>query len=83
MKSDLTDKIKQEFFQAVVVIVSLYGWTTWTLTKCLKTKLDKNYTRMLHAVLNKNLEAGPHKIAAVQLLTSHLPNHPSKMNKTC
>ena len=30
-----------------------YGRTTWTLTKCMKKKLDRNYTRILFAVLNK------------------------------
>ena len=29
-KSDLTDKIKWDFFQAVVVSILLYGSTTWT-----------------------------------------------------
>ena len=32
-KSDLTDKIKRSFFQAVVVLILLYGCTTWVLTK--------------------------------------------------
>ena len=32
-KSDLTNKIKRSFFQAVVVSILLYGCTTWTLTK--------------------------------------------------
>ena len=53
-KSDLTDKMKRSFFQAVVVSILLYGWTTWTLTKRLEKKLDGNYTRMLRAVLNKS-----------------------------
>ena len=53
-KSDLTDKMKRSFFQAVVVSILLYGCTTWTLTKCLKKKLDGNYTRMLRAILNKS-----------------------------
>ena len=35
-KSDLTDKLKREFFQAVAVSVLLYGCTTWTLTKRLR-----------------------------------------------
>ena len=35
-KSDLTDKMKCSFFQAVVVSMLLYGCTTWTLTKQLK-----------------------------------------------
>ena len=53
-KSDLTDKMKCSFFQAVVVSILLYGCTTWTLTKRLERKLDGNYTRMLRAVLNKS-----------------------------
>ena len=53
-KSDLTDKMKRIFFQAVVVSILLYGCTTWTLTKRLEKKLDGNYTRMLPAILNKS-----------------------------
>ena len=32
----------------------LYGYTTWTLTKRPKKKLDGNYTIMLRAILNKS-----------------------------
>ena len=32
-KSDLTDKMKRSFFQAVVVSILLYGCTIWTLAK--------------------------------------------------
>ena len=53
-KSDLTDKMKRSFFQAVVVSILLYGCTTWTLTKQLEKKLDGNYTRILRAILNKS-----------------------------
>ena len=53
-KSDLTNKRKHSFFQAVVVSILLYGCTTWTLTKWLEKKLDGNYTRMLRAILNKS-----------------------------
>ena len=53
-KSDMTDKIKRSFFQAAVVSILLYGYTTWTLTKRLEKKLDGNYTRMLQAILNKS-----------------------------
>ena len=53
-KSDLTDKIKHSFFQAVVVSILLYGCTTWTLTNRMKKKLNGNYTRMLLALLNKS-----------------------------
>ena len=42
--------------------VLFYGYTTWTLTKHLEEKkLDKNYTRMLHAILNKSWKQRPLK----------------------
>ena len=53
-KSDLTDKMKCSFFQAAIVLILLYGCTTWMLTKWLEKKLDGNYTRMLRAILNKS-----------------------------
>ena len=68
-KSDLTDKIKRSFFQAAIVSILLYGCTTWTLTKRLKTKLDGNYTRMLRAILNKSWGQHPTK----HQLYGHLP----------
>ena len=46
-KSDLTDKMKRSFFQAAVMLILLYGCTTWMLTKQMEKKLDSNYTRML------------------------------------
>ena len=58
-KSDLTDKMKGSFFQAVVVSILLYGCTTWTLTKRLEKKLDANYSRMLRAILNKSWRQHP------------------------
>ena len=30
------------------------GCTTWTLTKCIKKRLDENYTRRLRTILNKS-----------------------------
>ena len=39
-KLDLTNKIKRNFFQAVVVSILLYGCTKWTLTKRMEKKLD-------------------------------------------
>ena len=53
-KSDLTDKMKRNFFQAAVVSILLYSCTTWMLTKRTEKKLDGNYTRMLRAILNKS-----------------------------
>ena len=68
-KSDLTDKIKRSFFQAAVMLILLYGCTTWMLTKCMEKKLDSNYTRMLRAILNKSWRQHPTK----QQLYGHLP----------
>ena len=59
-KSDLTDKMKRCFFQAVVVSILLCGCSTWMLTKRLE-KLDSNYTRMLRAILNKSQSQHPTK----------------------
>ena len=63
--------------------VLLYGCTTLALTKHLEKKLNGIYTRIAACCFEQILEAGPYKIAAVQPLTSHLANHPNKMNKTC
>ena len=60
-KSDLSDKIKREFFRAVAASVLLYGCTSWTRTKPLRKKLDKNYSRILCAVLNKFFKHQPSK----------------------
>ena len=68
-KMDLTDKMKRSFFQAAVVLILLYGCTTWTLTKQLERKLDGNYTRMLRAVLNKSWRQHPTR----HQLYGHLP----------
>ena len=66
--------MKCSFFQAAVVLILLYGCTTWTLTKRLEKKLDGNYTRMLRAILNKSWR---------QQLTKHqLYGHLSPITKT-
>ena len=68
-KSDLTDKMKCSFFQAVIMLILLYGCTTWMLTKRLEKRLDGNYTRMLRAILNRSWRPHPSK----QQLYGHLP----------
>ena len=68
-KSDLTDKIKRSFFQAAIVLILLYGYTTWTLTKRMEKKLDSNHIRMLRAILNKSRRQHSTK----QQLYDHLP----------
>ena len=61
--------MKRSFFQAAVVLIPLYGCTTWTLTKRLEKKLDGNYTKMLRAILNKSWWQHPTK----HQLYGHLP----------
>ena len=48
----------------------------------MEKKLDGNYTRMLHTILNKSWRQHPRKTAAVWPLIPHLKNYASKMNKT-
>ena len=60
--------MKRSFFQAAIVLILLYGCTTWTLTKLLEKKLDGNYTRMLPAIWNKSWQQHPtrHQLYAHQ-----------------
>ena len=73
-KSDLTDKMKHSFFQAVIVSILLYECTTWTLTKQLEKKLAGNYTIMLRAILNRSWRQHPIK--------QHLYGHLLPITKT-
>ena len=68
-KSNPTDKMKRNFFQAAVISILLYGCITWTLTKRLEKKLDSNYARMLRAILNKSWRQHPTR----HQLYGHLP----------
>ena len=68
-KSYLSDKFKRYFFEAVAESILLYGCTTWTKTKHTENKIDRNSTRMLHAVLKKYISQHPTK----KQLYSHLP----------
>ena len=68
-KSDLSDKIKCNFFPEAIDSILLYGCTTWTLTKCIEKKLDGNCTRILGAILNKSWKQHLTK----QQLYGHLP----------
>ena len=61
--------MKRCFFQAAVMSILLYGCTTLMLTKHMEKKLERNYTRMLQAILNKSWRQHSTK----QQLYSHLP----------
>ena len=79
-KSDLSDKIKQDFYQAVSIL--RYEWCIWILTKRLEKKLAGTDTRAA-CCLEQILEVAHHKPAAVRLSAYHLTNHPNKTNKIC
>ena len=57
-KSDLSDKIKRDFFQAAVMSILLYGCTLM-LTRRVEKKQDGNCTRMLRVKLNKSWKQHP------------------------
>ena len=73
-KSDLTDKIKRSFFQAVVVSILLYRCTTRTLTKEFGEKPWRQLQKNTASNIEQVLEATPHKAAAIRPLTSHHEN---------
>ena len=54
-KSNLSDKIKFHFFQAVVVSLILYGCATWMLAKRIEKRVDGSCIGMLQAVLKREL----------------------------
>ena len=63
------------FFQAADISILPYGWTTWSLTKRVETKLDGNYTRMLRAVLKKSWRHQPPITKTIQLRRTRHPDH--------
>ena len=67
--SDLSNRIKQDFFQAIGLSILQYRGTTWMLMKRMEKKFNENYTRMVCAVLNKSWNQQPMK----QQLFGHLP----------
>ena len=48
-KSDLSNKIKREFFQTVTVSILLYCFTTWILTKLAQPAGAVEYTDCISA----------------------------------
>ena len=79
-KNDLSDKIKWDFFQALIVSILLYGCTTWTLAKRTEKKLDEKVYKNATSFFGQVPEAASQKTAAVWPLIFHLTNHPSKTN---
>ena len=50
--SNMSIRLKRNFFRATVESVLVYGAITWTLIIALEKKINGSYTRMLRAALN-------------------------------
>ena len=74
----LSDKIKRNFFQAVVMSILLYGCTPLTLTKVNREKTSQELYKDAKSYIEQLLEATSHKTAAARLPTSHLKNWTKK-----
>ena len=66
------DKIKRNFFQAVVVSILLYRSTTWTLNKRMEKELESKLYKNAMSHIKHILEATFHNTAAIRSPTSHL-----------
>ena len=82
-KSDQTDKMKRSFFQAAVVSILLYGFTTWTLTKRLKKKTRRQLLKNTSSNLEQVQAATLHKTPTVRPPASYHENYLSLTNPTC
>ena len=80
LKSDQSNKIKQNFFPATVMSLLLYGCTTWTVTKCMEKKSDWNYSRMLRVILINPGNIIPQNNSC--MATYLLSQKPSKIRQT-
>ena len=83
-KSDLSNKIKRNFFffffffffQVAVMFILLYGCTTWTLTMCMVgEKAWQQLYKDATSYIKQILVATSHKTAAVWSPTTHLEDH--------
>ena len=76
--SDLFDKMKWEFFQAVAVSVLQYRCTSKTFGEKVKWELHKDGASCFEQIL----EAAPNKTAAARPVSSYFTNYKRKMKKS-
>ena len=69
-KTHLSNEIKRSSFQAVSMLILLYGCTIWTMTKRMERNLEDNCTKRLRAVFNKSWRQHPTQ----PQLYGHLPS---------
>ena len=65
-RSGLTDKMKRSFFQTAVVLILIYGSTTWTLTKRMEKKTCRQLNKNATSNTEQVLDTAPHKTATVR-----------------
>ena len=70
-KSDLTDKIKCSFFQAVVVSILLYGCSIWTLTKPMEKKLPATIQECCEQYWKSTGDRTPENSSSTATYTHH------------
>ena len=80
-KSELSQKIKRDFFQAVTVSVLLYGCTNVDANENNGEKARWDLYKNVTCCFEQMLEATTNKIAVVRLHISHLTNYPNKTKK--
>ena len=80
-KYDLSNKMKQDFFQAAVMSILLYRCTPMDVDKTYREKARQELHKNAMSYIEQILEATPHDTLAVWLLASHLKL--SKKDKTC
>ena len=79
-----SDKITQEFFQAVAVSVLWYSGTTQTLMKHIEKKKTKwKLHKDAVCYFEKNPGSSTQRNNSCKAISPHLTNHPSKTNKSC
>ena len=78
-KSDLSNKIKRDFFRIVVVLVLLYSCTT--LMKCMKKKARCKLQKNAMSCFEQTPGVASIRTASIRSLTSHLTNHSNKTRR--
>ena len=81
-KCSLFNKIKQNFFQAMVVPILLYWCATRTLTKRIEKKVDGNCVRILRIILHNSWKQQHTKKCYTAINLQSL-KYPNKTEKVC
>ena len=70
--------MKRSFFQATVVSILLYGFTTWTLTKMAGEEGRRQLHKNVACNIEQVLAATPHKAPNIRPPAPHHENYPRR-----